>query len=133
MSVRVIARVRPLQKSEFDKDVVLQTSCANSESRPSVVRIPNPRNEGENFSFQFNSVYDSGATQQDIFDGEGGVAFDRYGDWELTTVSQLHQQSSISSMDSTLPFSHMASQAPARPTPCEAASHWQIVELSRGS
>ena len=73
MSVRVVARIRPLLKSEHDKDVVVTAASAGNEtpSQPTVVRIPNPKNNGENFNFQFNSVYSSDATQQDIFDNEG--------------------------------------------------------------
>jgi hypothetical protein len=70
MSVRVVARIRPLLKAETERDVIL---CATGESddKKSVVRIPNPKNESEAFSFQFNSVYDQDATQSQIFENEG--------------------------------------------------------------
>ncbi|KAL9094417.1 MAG: hypothetical protein Q9165_003267 [Trypethelium subeluteriae] len=73
MSVRVVARVRPLLKLEQDKDVIVTTSGSGEESpaSPTVVRIPNPKNEAESFSFQFNSVYDQESTQQSIFENEG--------------------------------------------------------------
>ena len=73
MSVRVIARIRPLLKSETEKDIITTTASAGIEpdSQPTVVRIPNPKNECETFSFQFNSVYGQDASQQDIFDNEG--------------------------------------------------------------
>lgn len=73
MSVRVVARVRPLLQSELDKDVIVTAVSAGSEpsSQPTVVRVPNPKNDSENFNFQFNSVYGPEATQQDIFDNEG--------------------------------------------------------------
>lgn len=73
MSVRVIARIRPLLKAEVDKNTIVSAISTDSESSapPTVVRIPNPKNESEDFSFQFNSVYGQDATQQDIFDGEG--------------------------------------------------------------
>jgi hypothetical protein len=90
MSVRVVARVRPLLKSERDLDVILRTgasaSAAETKSRESlngdrklaalrdrdnVVRIPNPKNEGEEYTFQFNAVYDADVTQQELFDAEG--------------------------------------------------------------
>jgi len=73
MSVRVVARIRPLLKKENDKDVVVSSGPAGKEehSSPTVVRIPNPRNEAELYSFQFNSVYDQEATQQDVFENEG--------------------------------------------------------------
>ena len=95
MSVRVVARVRPLLKSERDVDVILRTgSSATAESksrqstigdktektdkklaalrdRDNVVRIPNPKNEGEEYAFQFNGVYDAEVSQQELFDAEG--------------------------------------------------------------
>ncbi|KAJ5606452.1 hypothetical protein N7510_009233 [Penicillium lagena] len=96
MSVRVVARVRPLLKSERELDVILRTGAtagtADSKSRQStgdkkssregaalaalrdrdnLVRIPNPKNEGEEYAFQFNAVYDSDASQQELFDAEG--------------------------------------------------------------
>lgn len=64
MSVRVVARIRPLLNSELEKDTIVT-------AHGSVVRIPNPKNEGEDFSFQFNSVYGSDVTQQLLFDNEG--------------------------------------------------------------
>ncbi|KAF2801946.1 kinesin family protein-like protein [Mytilinidion resinicola] len=72
MSVRVVARIRPLLKLELDKDTIVTAESQGNEapSSPTVVRIPNPRNESESFSFQFNSVYDNEATQQQIFDQE---------------------------------------------------------------
>ncbi|CAI7645578.1 unnamed protein product [Penicillium bialowiezense] len=94
MSVRVVARVRPLLKSERDLDVILRTGSsapADSKSRLSsvadkpektdkklaalrdrdnVVRIPNPKNEGEEYAFQFNGVYDAEVSQQELFDAE---------------------------------------------------------------
>ncbi|KAJ5482947.1 hypothetical protein N7539_006393 [Penicillium diatomitis] len=89
MSVRVVARVRPLLKSERDFDVILRTGASTSaaevksressvedrksaalKDRDSIVRIPNPKNEGEEYSFQFNAVYDADVTQQELFDAE---------------------------------------------------------------
>jgi len=64
MSVRVVARIRPLLKSELDKDVIIEPSASG------LIRIPNPRKEAEAFSFQFNNVYDQETTQQQIFDEE---------------------------------------------------------------
>lgn len=89
MSVRVIARVRPLLKSERELDVIIRTGNSSSElakvkkgspdgktsavlkDRETAVRIPNPKNEGEQYTFQFNAVYGGNATQQEIFDAEG--------------------------------------------------------------
>lgn len=74
MSVRVVARVRPLLKNEIEKDVIVSATNAAGERADSknMVRIPNPKNDSELYSFQFSSVYDRGATQADIFDNEGG-------------------------------------------------------------
>lgn len=71
MSVRVVARIRPLLKTEHAVDTIVRTSGADEKARPNVVKVPNPKNFSEEFSFQFNSVYDEDATQQEIFDAEG--------------------------------------------------------------
>lgn len=70
MSVRVVARIRPLLKSEIEKDVILEASGDNAALKTGVT-IPNPKCPSENFSFQFNSVYDRTATQPELFDNEG--------------------------------------------------------------
>lgn len=73
MSVRVVARIRPLLKHELDKDTIVtaeSTTEESSKSRPTIVRIPNPKTESESFSFQFSSVYEQEATQQEVFDAE---------------------------------------------------------------
>ena len=98
MSVRVVARIRPLLKTERESDVIVR--CSTSAPPPTkkndtstatgatekggklkekksglekknVVRIPNPKNGSEEYAFKFNSVYDEDATQQEIFDAEG--------------------------------------------------------------
>lgn len=76
MSVRVVARIRPLLKAEIEKDVIVTAApcqTASPASRPQVVRIPNPKNEAEMYSFQFNSVYEQETTQQEVFEHEGVV------------------------------------------------------------
>ena len=73
MGIRVIARIRPQQQHELGKDVIVSTA-SNTESasaQSTLVKIPNPKNESEDFTFQFSSVYDHTATQQQIFDNEG--------------------------------------------------------------
>lgn len=89
-SVRVVSRVRPLLKSERDVDVILHTGSKHTLSskadrkssqdtsklaalrdRDTLVRIPNPKNENEEYSFQFNAVYDAAASQQELFEAEG--------------------------------------------------------------
>ena len=68
MAIRVVARIRPQQESELGKDVIVSTGSNNdASSRPNLVKIPNPKNEAETFSFQFNSVYGFEASQQDVF------------------------------------------------------------------
>jgi hypothetical protein len=71
MSVRVVARIRPLLKSENEVDIIVGTAGADEKARPNVVKVPNPKNFSEQFSFQFNSVYGEDTTQQEIFDAEG--------------------------------------------------------------
>ncbi len=72
MGIRVVARIRPQQKNELDKDVIVSAASDNENTaHQTVVRIPNPKNEGEDFSFQFSNVYDQTSTQQEIFDREG--------------------------------------------------------------
>ncbi|ORY01355.1 P-loop containing nucleoside triphosphate hydrolase protein [Clohesyomyces aquaticus] len=72
MSVRVVARIRPLLKHELDRDTIVTAESPDGENAATstVVRIPNPRNDAESFSFQFNSVYEQDASQQQIFDSE---------------------------------------------------------------
>lgn len=71
MSVRVVARVRPLLPSELEKDVIVITASLNKATTDqTVIRMPNPKNESEAYSFHFNSVYDQDATQADLFDKE---------------------------------------------------------------
>jgi hypothetical protein len=71
MSVRVVARIRPLLAKELDKDIIVRADSAE-EGRPyTIVKIPNPRNGAEEFSFAFNSVYDQSSTQETLFTSEG--------------------------------------------------------------
>lgn len=78
MSVRVVARIRPLLKNENEKDAIVSAAKAPGEHGDSktIVRLPNPRKESELFSFAFNSVYEQSASQQDIFEKEGGQSTD---------------------------------------------------------
>jgi hypothetical protein len=64
-----------LLKQELDKDTIVTVDTPEDPTaNPTTVRIPNPKNESESFSFQFNSVYGQDATQQQIFDSEGSCA-----------------------------------------------------------
>ncbi|KAF2819813.1 kinesin-domain-containing protein [Ophiobolus disseminans] len=70
MSVRVVARIRPILKNELDKDTIVSAETIDGESSATVVRLPSPKNDSESFSFQFSSVYEQDATQQQLFDAE---------------------------------------------------------------
>jgi hypothetical protein len=70
MSVRVVARIRPVNKNEIDRDVIV-TAGPTTTGNAQLVRIPNPKNDAELYSFQFNSVYEQETTQQQLFDNEG--------------------------------------------------------------
>lgn len=71
-TIRVVARIRPLQKNELAKDVII--TAANPveapHSQPTSVRIPSVKNENEDYTFQFSSVYDQETVQQTVFDNE---------------------------------------------------------------
>lgn len=66
----MVARIRPLLKSEREIDQIL-TEHPGPDDKTSVVKIPNPKNLSEEYSFQFNSVYNQDSTQQQIFEAEG--------------------------------------------------------------
>lgn len=70
----MIARIRPLLKAEAEKDAIVTAdgNAGDPTDEKTVVRIPNPKNEGEAYSFQFNAVYDAQATQAQVFDKEVG-------------------------------------------------------------
>ena len=70
MSVRVVARIRPLLKAEIERDVIVEAVAGEADDKKSIVRIPNPKKESEAYSFQFSSVYDQEATQAQVFDNE---------------------------------------------------------------
>lgn len=87
MAIRVVARIRPQQNNELDKDTIV-TAASNhnnnnknddhyevdddkSSALPTLVKIPSHKNNNEIYTFQFSSVYDEFATQQAIFDNEG--------------------------------------------------------------
>ncbi|KAH8161135.1 hypothetical protein CIB48_g7103 [Xylaria polymorpha] len=70
MSVRVVARIRPLLEKEMDKDIIVRPASHEDGRSSTVVKIPNPRNESEEFSFTFNSVYDQSTTQEALFTAE---------------------------------------------------------------
>ncbi|KAK0384363.1 hypothetical protein NLU13_8450 [Sarocladium strictum] len=70
MSVRVVARIRPLLDKEHDKDVIVRPDSVEPGRPNTIVKIPNPRNEAEEFSFAFNGVYDQDTSQETLFTSE---------------------------------------------------------------
>jgi hypothetical protein len=128
MSVRVVARIRPLLKAEIEKDIIVEAAGGTAEAKggsKSIVRIPNPKNESESFSFQFNSVYDQEATQAQLFDNEGETS--KRVKWRIlwANAMQSHPLSSTCSRAAMSPSSPMVSRGRARHIRCVAASHWQ--------
>lgn len=71
MSVRVVARIRPLLPKELEKDAIVSAASVDEGKPSTLVKIPNPKNESEEFSFAFNSVYDQPTTQETLFSAEG--------------------------------------------------------------
>lgn len=71
MSVRVVARIRPLLDGEHEKDVIVRAESIEAGKPSTIVKIPSPKNGAEEFSFSFNSVYDRTASQEDLFTSEG--------------------------------------------------------------
>ncbi|KAG9245452.1 P-loop containing nucleoside triphosphate hydrolase protein [Calycina marina] len=67
MSVQVVARIRPLLDKELDKDTIVRAEPSVEGQPANLVRIPNPKNEAEEFSFAFNSVYDMATSQEELY------------------------------------------------------------------
>ncbi|CCT67364.1 related to chromokinesin Xkid [Fusarium fujikuroi] len=70
MSVRVVSRIRPLLEKERECDIIVRADTADSGKPNTIVKIPNPKNEAEEFSFAFNGVYDRSTTQEELFTAE---------------------------------------------------------------
>ncbi|KAI0165375.1 kinesin heavy chain [Hypoxylon sp. FL1284] len=70
MSVRVVARIRPLLDKELDKDVIVHPASNDDGKSSNIVKIPNPKNESEEFSFTFNSVFEQSTSQEALFTAE---------------------------------------------------------------
>ncbi|TDZ38048.1 Kinesin-like protein KIF22 [Colletotrichum spinosum] len=70
MSVRVVARIRPLLEKELDKDTIVRADSTEEGKAATLVKIPNPKNETEEFSFAFNGVYDQSTSQEELFTAE---------------------------------------------------------------
>lgn len=73
MSVRVVARIRPLLETERDKDIIVRADSAEAGKPNTIVKIPSPKNGAEEFSFAFNRVYDQSTSQEDLFTSEGAL------------------------------------------------------------
>lgn len=78
MSVRVVARIRPLLEKELDKDIIVRPDSVESDKPNTIVKIPNPKNNGEDFSFAFNAVFDQSTTQEALFTSEGSRFLDNH-------------------------------------------------------
>lgn len=63
--------------NELDKDIIVRAECSEDGKPMNIVRIPNPKNESEEFSFMFNGVYDMETTQEELFTNEGAAAHSR--------------------------------------------------------
>ncbi|KAK8088293.1 kinesin family member 22 [Apiospora hydei] len=70
MSVRVVARIRPLLEKELDKDIIVHAASTEDGKPTTLVRIPSPKNGAEEFTFAFNSVYDQQTSQEELFTQE---------------------------------------------------------------
>ncbi|KAK1750446.1 putative kinesin-like protein [Echria macrotheca] len=70
MSVRVVARIRPLLDTENDRDIIVRADRADEGKPLTIVKIPSPKNGAEEFSFAFNGVYDQSTTQEELFTAE---------------------------------------------------------------
>ncbi|KAM3521225.1 hypothetical protein NHJ13051_006369 [Beauveria bassiana] len=70
MSVRVVARIRPLLDGEHEKDIIVRADSTETGKPNTIVKIPSPKNGAEEFSFTFNSVYDQSASQEALFTSE---------------------------------------------------------------
>ncbi|OAA49600.1 kinesin [Metarhizium rileyi] len=70
MSVRVVARIRPLLETELDKDIIVRPDGAEAGGPHTIVKIPSPKNPAEEFSFAFNAVYDQSTSQETLFTSE---------------------------------------------------------------
>ncbi|KAK3320275.1 P-loop containing nucleoside triphosphate hydrolase protein [Cercophora scortea] len=70
MSVRVVARIRPLLEKEQDRDIIVRADRAEEGKPLTIVKIPSPKNGAEEFSFAFNGVYDQPTSQEELFSAE---------------------------------------------------------------
>ena len=119
MAVRVVARIRPQQQNELETETILSTvNNQETSEKPTLIKIPNPKNESEVYSFQFSGVYDHFATQQQIFDNEGERGPHSIDPaLEDTNYLQYRPLSSISSTGLMSPSLRMAVPVLEKPIP----------------
>lgn len=77
MSVRVVARIRPLLEKELEKDVIVRADRVEEGKPFTLVKIPSPKNGAEEFSFAFNRVYGPTTSQEELFTTEGRESLPR--------------------------------------------------------
>jgi len=70
MTIRVVARIRPSQSHELSKDIIVSPASTTPSAPSTLIKIPNPKNASEDFTFAFSGVYGPEATQQEVFDAE---------------------------------------------------------------
>lgn len=67
---------------ELEKDIIVHAannSSSSEDGKPyNTVKIPNPKNEAEEFSFAFNGVYEQTTTQETLFSAEGNASSPSY-------------------------------------------------------
>lgn len=56
---------------DLPKDIIIRAESSHEGKPANVIRIPNPKNPAEEFSFTFNSVYDMETNQETLFTNEG--------------------------------------------------------------
>ena len=114
MSIRVVARIRPQQQHELAKDTVIEAASKDGDSGPlNVVKLENPKNPTESFTFDFSSVYRITMRRNSSY-----------------LTMKLHRASNICSMDSISPSSHTDRRGLAKHTLCAAARAWQTEAAS---
>lgn len=62
-------------EGEAEKDIIVRAESHDGNKKPTIVKIPNPKNESEDFNFSFGGVYDQSATQEALFTAEGMLTF----------------------------------------------------------
>jgi hypothetical protein len=98
----VVARIRPLLDKELDKDTIVRAESGGDGKTMNIVRIPNPKNEAEEFSFSFNGVYDMDTTQEELFTNEGTRIVSTIIDCAESKIVAPHLKSLFQGLDVTI-------------------------------